>query len=181
MLASGVALAVNKVGTDGRDFLKGTNGADNLLGKGENDRIFGLAGKDNLLGGPGKDVVSGGSERRPLGGHKNVVGGSGNDALFGGSGSDNILGNEGNDFLIDGEYRHPAKDTLSGGDGNDVLAVINDPAGKDVVACGSGFDRVLTDRDDLIGPDCERVFRGFGPFFESIPESFFEGLHPKFT
>ena len=183
LVASGVAWAVNKVGTDGRDFLKGTNGADNLLGKGENDRIFGLAGKDNLLGGTGKDVVSGGSERRPLGGHKNVVGGPGNDALFGGSGSDNILGNEGNDFLIDGEDRHPAKDTLSGGEGNDVFGVFNDPAGKDVVACGDGLDWVFADRKDVLAPDCEKVADRVSEFErlgESIPQSFWEGLPPPF-
>ena len=33
MVASGVALAVNKVGTQGRDFLKGTGGADTLVGR----------------------------------------------------------------------------------------------------------------------------------------------------
>jgi hypothetical protein len=31
LLASGVALAVNKVGTNGPDTLRGTNGDDNLL------------------------------------------------------------------------------------------------------------------------------------------------------
>jgi hypothetical protein len=30
MMASGVALAVNKIGTSGPDTLRGTNGADNL-------------------------------------------------------------------------------------------------------------------------------------------------------
>ena len=115
------------------------------------------------------------------GGDKNLVGGPGNDFVNGGRGSDNVVGKEGNDLLGDGELFESSKDNLSGGDGNDVLAVINDPAGKDVVACGRGFDRVLADRADLVAPDCERVFRGFGPFFESIPESFFDGLHPKFT
>src|SRR5215217_4465389 len=60
LVASGVALAVNKVGTQGRDFLKGTDGADTLVGKRDSDRIFGLAGQDNLIGGPGKDTVAGG-------------------------------------------------------------------------------------------------------------------------
>jgi Ca2+-binding RTX toxin-like protein len=60
LVASGIALAVNKVGTQGRDFLKGTDGADNLVGKGGNDRIFSLAGEDNLIGGPGKDWIFGG-------------------------------------------------------------------------------------------------------------------------
>ena len=32
LVASGVALAVNKVGTNGPDTLRGTNGADNLKG-----------------------------------------------------------------------------------------------------------------------------------------------------
>ena len=34
LVASGVALAVTKIGTDGPDTLRGTNGDDNLLGKG---------------------------------------------------------------------------------------------------------------------------------------------------
>ena len=55
VVASGVALAVNKMGTNGPDALKGTNGADNLLGKGANDVLFSLADNDNLLGGAGKD------------------------------------------------------------------------------------------------------------------------------
>ena len=57
LLASGVAWAVNKIGTDGSDTLRGTNGADNLIGRGGNDTLFALAGNDNLLGGAGKDEV----------------------------------------------------------------------------------------------------------------------------
>lgn len=34
IVASGVALAVNKVGTNGPNTLRGANGDDNLLGKG---------------------------------------------------------------------------------------------------------------------------------------------------
>ena len=66
LVAGGVALAVNKIGTDGPDTLRGTNKADNLLGQGGNDILFGGGGRDNLLGGPGKDAVFGGNERRPL-------------------------------------------------------------------------------------------------------------------
>ena len=65
VVASGVALAVNKMGTNGPDTLKGTNGADKLLGNGGNDTLFALAGNDNLLGGAGKDEVLGGDERKP--------------------------------------------------------------------------------------------------------------------
>src|SRR5215204_1431630 len=189
VLASGLALAVNKVGTQGRDFLKGTDGADHLVGKGENDRIFSLAGKDNLIGGPGRDWVWGGgirSSHRTVGvdytssgGEKKLIGGTGNDVLWGGKGSDNILGGGGNDLLADGEFHHPVKDTLSGGGGNDVFFPNNDPAGKDIVRCGGGFDRVLADRADVVAPNCEKLFiapAAVNKFFNSIPQSFWRSL-----
>ncbi len=182
VVASGVALALTKIGTNGPDTLRGTNGDDNLLGKGGNDRLFGLGGRDNLLGGPGKDIVSGGNERGPRGGDKNVVGGSGNDIVVGGLDSDNVVGNEGNDLVLDGdnaEVSVPRKDRLFGGDGNDVISALNKPADEDVVVCGRGFDRAQVNGKDVVAADCEKVFVGFGTieeFTESIPQSFFEGL-----
>ena len=179
LLASGVAWAVNKIGTDGPDTLRGTNKADNLLGKGGNDKLFGLAGRDNLLGGSGKDMVFGGNERRLSGGDKNLVGGSGNDEILGGLDVDNILGEEGNDLVADGPDGDFATDTLSAGDGNDVVEVFTDPASKDLVSCGDGFDRVFANRKDVVAPDCERVAdrdSEFEELFESIPQSFWEGL-----
>src|ERR687890_2427591 len=83
LVASGLALAVTKIGTDGRNFLKGTDKADNLIGQGETDLIFGLAGDDNLLGGFGKGIVQGNTFERSLGGDKNLAGGDGNDVGFG--------------------------------------------------------------------------------------------------
>ena len=185
LVASGVALAVTKVGTDGPDILRGTSKADNLLGRGGNDQIFGEGGHDNLLGGPGKDFMGTGNERLAGGGDTNLVGGPGNDAVVGGFGADNVVGNEGNDFLIGGPGLHPREapnDKLLGRDGNDVFDVLNRPAAKDVVVCGRGFDRVFADRKDVIAPGCEKVFIGLGSqdaFFNSIPESFFEGLNPE--
>ena len=186
VMASGVALAVDRVGTNGPDTLRGTDGADNLVGLGGGDKLLGLGGSDNLVGGPGKDVVLGGDERRPRGGDKNLVGGGGNDVVAAGRGSDNVVGGDGNDFLIDGNLGESSRDNLSGGSGNDVIIVDNVPAFRDVVACGGGFDRVLADREDTVARDCERVkiVRGSREeviaqeqaFFESIPESFFAGL-----
>ena len=155
VVAGGVALAVNKVGTQGRDFLKGTDGADHLVGKGDSDRIFGLAGKDSLIGGKGKDVVSGGTESRPSGGDKKLIGGPDNDVVFGGKGSDNILGNAGNDLVLNGPNR--STDKLSAGNGNDVVGSFNDPASEDNVVCGGGFDWVFADRKDEVAPNCEKV------------------------
>jgi Ca2+-binding RTX toxin-like protein len=184
VLVSGVALAVNKIGTDGPDTLRGTNKADNLIGLGGNDRIFGgLRGNDTLLGGPGKDVVVGGTEDyRRLGGDKTVVGGSGNDVVAGGLGSDNVAGEGGNDYLSDGPQRESSIDKLLGGVGTDVLTPINKPASKDILSCGDGKDWALVDRKDVVAPDCEKVFVGessVDAFFESTPESFWEGL-PEF-
>jgi hypothetical protein len=189
VVASGVAWAVNKIGTNGPDTLIGTNNADNLLGRGGNDILFSLNGRDNLLGGPGKDIVLGENERfNSSGGDKNLQGGPGNDIVVGGRGSDNVLGNAGNDFLVDGPTREFSLDILSGGDGNDVFLVENAPAAKDIVTCGDGFDRVLADRRDVVARNCERVRIVHGSreevlqqeeeFLASIPPSFFEGLYP---
>ena len=60
LLASGTALAVNKVGTNGADTLTGTNHADNLVGRGGNDVIDVInrpAAKDVVVCGDGFDRV----------------------------------------------------------------------------------------------------------------------------
>ena len=185
VLASGVALAVNEVGTDGPDTLRGTNGADNLAGRGGNDAIFSLAGKDHVLGGPGKDFLLGGKLPRgllrPLGGDKNISGGPGNDAVFGGTGADDLSGDDGNDWLSDGAFTESSEDNLSGGGGDDVLDTINRPAFRDNIVCGSGFDRVRADREDVVSPDCEKVAVGEAAAEKLVvPQSFFEGLNPRF-
>ena len=181
VVASGVALAVTKIGTDGPDILRGTKGADNLLGKGGSDTLTGLGGKDNLLGGKGKDLMFGGYRDAIGRGDDNLVGGSGNDAVFGSQGSNNLVGQEGNDYLVDGNESNPNKDTILGGDGTDVIFAWNSPAGTDLVVCGPGYDRVAVDRSDDVARDCEKVSIYHGSsfpdaFFESIPESSWEGL-----
>jgi Ca2+-binding RTX toxin-like protein len=182
LLASGVALALKKVGTNGPNTLRGTNGADNLSGRGGNDDLFGLGGRDNLLGGTGKDVVLGGNERRAFAGAKNLEGGRGNDVVLGGLDSDDVSGGAGNDLLSDGDERGaPSEDDLSGGAGTDVIFVANVPPFEDLVTCGGGSDWVWADRQDVVAPDCERVFVGLDSaeeFDESIPQSFVEGLPP---
>src|SRR5215203_1323169 len=187
LVASGVALAVTKIGTDGPDHLRGTNGADILIGKGGNDVLNSLAGNDDLLGGRGKDVVVGGTsccEQSDFsGGNKNLLGGRGNDVGFGGLGADNIVGKDGNDLVVDGPGLESSTDKLSAGGGNDVVGVFNDPAFKDLVACGGGFDRVFADKKDLVASDCERVAdtpSEFEQLANSIPDSFDEGLPPSF-
>ena len=89
VLASGVALAVTRIGTDGPDILRGTNGDDNLLGK--KRHTLGPGRQRQPPRRAGKDVVNGGNRQEPLGGDKNLVGGAGNDAVQGGLGSDNLV------------------------------------------------------------------------------------------
>jgi hypothetical protein len=189
LLASGVAWAVNKIGTNGPDTLRGTNGNDNLLGKGGSDVLFSLNGRDNLLGGAGKDCLLCVNEQfRFFTGEKNLQGGPGNDFVWAGKGSDNVVGGEGNDFLPDDGVREFSKDNLSGGPGNDVIDVMHYRSARDRVVCGGGFDRVAADRKDVVAPDCEKVvvFRGgtLSKYFdvldafyeETVPRNFYEGL-----
>ena len=180
LLASGVALAVTKIGGPGPDTLRGTNGADNLLGNGGNDVLYALRGRDTLLGGEGKDWVMGGNQRHRQGGEKTLVGGPGNDGVATGRGSGNAVGGAGNDFLFEEATPGLSTNTYSGDPGNDVFLVDNKPTNKDIVVCGSGFDRVLVDSKDVVASDCEQVSRNLSDqeFFETVPQSFFEGLAP---
>jgi Ca2+-binding RTX toxin-like protein len=105
-----------------------------------------------------------------------------------GKGSDNVVGGEGNDHLADPGEREFSKDNFSGGPGNDVINVVHYRSASDLVVCGSGFDRVLVDSNDVVAPDCEKavVFRGgtFSEYIdvvviefyeETVPPNFFEG------
>jgi len=192
LVASGVALAVNKIGTNGPDTLRGTNGNDTLIGKGGDDILLSLRGRDNLLGGPGKDcLLCVTASMKITGGDKILLGGPGIDVVLAGKGSDIAVGAEGNDFMNDDTEREFSKDIFSGGPGNDVIDVMHYRSARgDLVVCGSGFDRVGADRKDVVAPDCEKVvvFKGgpiseyddvlFNVFYASVPDTFFEGLPP---
>jgi len=103
-----------------------------------------------------------------------------NDLVATGFGSDKAVGGTGNDFLLEEKTRGLSIDTYSGDPGNDVFLVNNKPANRDIVACGSGFDRVLADSKDAVASDCEQVSMNLSDqeFFETVPQSFFEGLPP---
>jgi Ca2+-binding RTX toxin-like protein len=155
LVASGVAIAVVKIGTEGNDTLRGTNGPDTLIGNGGNDALLAFGGADTLLGGEGSDGVLGGSLTRPFGGPKTLSGGPGNDQVLGGTGTDTVIGGMGNDILADGAPREFSHDTLQGLRGRDDLNAANDPAFGDLVQCGEGFDRAFLDPKD-VAQGCER-------------------------
>jgi Ca2+-binding RTX toxin-like protein len=183
LLASGVALALTKVGSAGDNVLYGTNNPDKIAGRAGDDIIYGLGADDRctlegyLIGGQGNDTIYGGTGDDDIFGGRNFVadcdgdkqpGERGRDVLYAGSGSDYangdagadvLYGNGGSDLLFDGEEGGGAVDTLYGDSGDDYLFSGNNPAGKDIVYCGSGTDRVFADRKDVLY-DCERVSRG---------------------
>jgi Ca2+-binding RTX toxin-like protein len=95
LVASGVALAETKIGTNGPDFLKGTNGSDWIEGRG---------GKDVISGGPGDDELFDGQF------HEGAV--------------DTLEGGVGNDFLI-AKNGPAARDIVSCGAGRNDWAEVD--------------------------------------------------------
>jgi Ca2+-binding RTX toxin-like protein len=60
VVASGVALARNFVGTERGERIVGTESADTIDGNGGDDTIIGKGGADKIRGGTGKDRQYGG-------------------------------------------------------------------------------------------------------------------------
>lgn len=151
-------------GTRGNDLLVGTPGRDVICGGPGNDRIYGQGGNDVLRGGPGNDriygrggndVIRGGSGNDIISGDAGadrILGGPGSDRIDGGAGNDRLSGRGGDDVLIGGGGR----DTLAGDAGDDVLRGVDSAAWTELLACGSGRDRVFADRRDM-RRDCERT------------------------
>jgi dipeptidyl aminopeptidase/acylaminoacyl peptidase len=75
------------------------------------------------------------------------------DRIRGGSGDDQLCGLAGNDTITGG----PGSDRLYGEEGNDTIQ--SRDGAFDVVGCGAGKDKVIADRQDLVGIDCEQVRR----------------------
>jgi CSLREA domain-containing protein len=88
---------VNRVGTPGRDLLRGTSGNDGFLLFGGRDSATGRDGKDSMCGGGGRDVLKGAA------GSDSLVGGQGPDTLNGGPGQDSCIGGPGHDETLNCE------------------------------------------------------------------------------
>jgi Ca2+-binding RTX toxin-like protein len=146
----------------GNDYLDGGEGGDNLDGGAGDDDLYGGSGDvyqtdgdDSLLGGiSGNDTLDGGE-----GGADTLMGGAGNDSMTGGDDeygvgpngtNDSLAGEAGNDTMDGGgtEFGPSGDDTLSGGDGNDIVRGLNGAdslsgdAGNDVIDGGEGADNL---------------------------------------
>jgi len=116
----------------------------------------GVALAKTVIGGPGPNTINGSSAADYLEGR------GGNDFIRGYAGKDRILGQDGNDILGGGPTREAGVDSVQGGHGNDTISIYNKPRALDYVSCGSGTDKLYTDKSDKyfrgVNPDCEKVF-----------------------
>lgn len=174
--SGGLALAVNRTGTDGADRLYGTGGTDELQGRGGDDLLSGRYGTDLLRGGAGNDRIRGGQrrdsaiyddhsaavtanlgtgvatsgeDRDSLSSIETLVGGSGDDRLTGNHLRNTLSGGRGDDRLTGGG----GNDTLFGWYGRDEVQagagndhVFTADAEPDTINCGTGYDIVSADR-----------------------------------
>lgn len=151
----GGAGADNLSGQAGADTILGGPGADDISGGNGNDQIQGGDGGDDLRGGSGQDVLEGGKGNDHLdGGAKSdfVEGKAGHDVVEGGSGADTLLGSNGNDELNGGT----GADFIDGGGGIDLVTYTG--AGGPVVvslldgtASGGNGNDILTLIERILG------------------------------
>jgi Ca2+-binding RTX toxin-like protein len=140
----------NLYGGDGNDYLDAGAGdivrATNYLDGGAgDDTLIGRAGADTLIGGDGNDYLDGGAGADTLiggDGNDTLDGGAGNDYLDGGAGNNVVSGGAGNDLIVYHEY-----DTISGGDGVDMLLV--DTSEDDLDVLFSNLNGLLDDHADM--------------------------------
>ena len=102
MIFAGVAVAINKTGTNQADILTGDPkgpSADKFAGGGGQDKIKGVGLDDELYGDFGADPV--------------LDGGGGNDLIDGGSGADSMNGGGGDDYINAGDNQ--SGDLVDGG------------------------------------------------------------------
>jgi Ca2+-binding RTX toxin-like protein len=76
VLASGVALAADFIGTSGNDNLTATEGNDYLEGRAGDDYLYGLGGDDIIYGNKGTDRIDPGE------GADEVYAGAGDDLIY---------------------------------------------------------------------------------------------------
>ena len=100
VLASGVALAADFIGTSGNDNLTATEGNDYLEGRAGDDYLYGLGGDDIIYGNKGTD---------------RITPGEGADQVFAGAGDD----------LIYARDITPSIDTIDCGGGFDQVETIH--------------------------------------------------------
>ena len=162
-------------GGTGDDTLSGGPGDDEVYGEEGNDIVRGDEGSDRLFGDKG-DVTGGGktikTQSPSVGGDDQIFGGPGIDFILGGPGHDTLQG-EGEDDVILGDNgtilrNSPANnlftsdatqggmDTLSGGEGNDILL---GGSSSDTITGDEGDDILVGDNGSVTRTSADVVTR----------------------
>jgi Ca2+-binding RTX toxin-like protein len=143
VVASGVALAVDKVGTTEDDIIYGTDGDDKIRALEGYDEVYGYGGDDIIDGGPDNDFIEADDGREAETGTDTLIGGLGDDELRGYNGNDKYYGLNGNDTI-------DAQENINSNPQQSRMF-------RDYVNCGAGTDDTVVNytpgRDKLIG--CE--------------------------
>ena len=142
-------------GQAGDDFIFGNQGADILGGNEGNDVIFGGQGDDEVGGlGGGDDLVFGNLDNDFLeGGEGNdqIYGGKGDDVVIGGGGNDLVLGDKDDDILVGVDIQNITNpgfgeiDTLVGGEGSDIFALVGSEPPSYYIGLGNSDFGLITD------------------------------------
>lgn len=170
---------------DANDVVRSQGGNDLVALEGGNDRAFAGRGDDAVFGGDGNDLIRGQQS------DDQIFGGDGEDTLFGDTGDDTLYGD---DLLNDSEvFSQTARtgfllfdnlaridpagdtgtvDTLSGGEGDDVIYA----GGNDVVDTGNGDDVVVL--GDWIEPGQPVEITSFDPAEDALFYSYANGADP---
>jgi len=169
-------------GKDDADVLRAGGGDDdNVYGENGNDTYYGGSGDDFLSeysgvtpmpttgqGYTGADVMFGGDGTDWLDGARSADELHGGDnpplsalvqteRMYAGSGGDKVYGEDGPDYMEGQE----GSDLLSGGAGDDSIDAANSESVNtpDTVRCGSGFDTVQANNNDIVANGCEDISR----------------------
>jgi hypothetical protein len=126
------------VRTNNSVICTGTAKNDKIVGTSKSDEINSLEGDDFILGGKGRDFLSGGE------GGDQINGESGDDSIGGGNGEDLMFGGSGDDHIYAGQGT------------NNLYNKSEDIPYKDLIDCGTGYDRVYVDDIDVY-KNCEIV------------------------
>jgi Ca2+-binding RTX toxin-like protein len=142
-------------GQAGDDFIFGNQGADILGGNEGNDVIFGGQGEDEVSGlGGGDDLVFGNLDNDFLEGGEGsdqIYGGQGDDVVIGGGGNDLVLGDKGDDILVGVDIQNITNpgfgeiDTLVGGEGVDIFALVGSDSPSYYIGLGNSDLGLITD------------------------------------
>jgi RTX calcium-binding nonapeptide repeat (4 copies) len=170
-VAPGTTVRVHLFGNNGSDTLTGGNANDDMGGGSGNDTLNGGPGNDLLQPGFGSDVVNGGAgndriEQQSTSGDADVLNSDGDDDFIWsqGNGDAQFNGGQGDDILEHSNFELPVNLVMSGGDGEDEVALNGSfDVGLAVSLDDQANDGALPAGTSNVHSDVETINTGGGP------------------